>query len=63
MAIKKVWINEGCISCGMCESICSTVFKIEDEALVIEGVNYAEFSDEIKEAAGSCPVDIIKFSE
>jgi hypothetical protein len=30
---------------------------------VIEGINYAEFSDGIKEAAASCSVAIIKFSE
>ena len=63
MAIKKVWIDEGCIACGMCESICSTVFKIEEEAKIIDGVNYADFTDAIKEASGSCPVDVIKFTE
>ena len=31
MAIKKVWIEEGCISCGMSETNCPEVFKIDDE--------------------------------
>jgi len=27
MAIKKVWIDEGCISCGMCEELCPDFLK------------------------------------
>jgi len=63
MAIKKVWIENGCTSCGMCESICPEIFTVEDEAIVNQGVNYAEFSDQIKEAADSCPVEVIKYEE
>ncbi|MDD2550906.1 MAG: ferredoxin [Bacteroidales bacterium] len=61
MAIKKVWIEEGCISCGLCEEICPEVFKVEDAAIVIEGVNYSEFEDGIKESAENCPVEVIKY--
>ncbi|MDD2197263.1 MAG: ferredoxin [Bacteroidales bacterium] len=61
MAIKKVWIEDGCISCGLCEEISPEVFKVEDVAVVIEGVNYSEFEDGIKEAADDCPVEVIKF--
>ncbi|MDZ7738465.1 MAG: 4Fe-4S binding protein [Bacteroidales bacterium] len=25
MAIKKVWIEEGCTSCGLCEDICPDI--------------------------------------
>jgi ferredoxin len=63
MAIKKVWIEEGCTACGLCEDICPEVFKVEDIATVIEGVNFADFEENIKEAADSCPVEIIKYSE
>ena len=63
MPIKKVWIEDDCIACGMCESVCPEVFKIEDIAVVIEGVNYADHSDGIIEAADSCPVEVIKYSE
>lgn len=35
MAIKKVWIEEGCTACGICEDICPEVFKLKDEATVI----------------------------
>jgi ferredoxin len=63
MAITKVWIEEGCTACSLCEDICSEVFKMQDEATVIEGVNYADYEEKIKEAADSCPVEVIKFSE
>lgn len=63
MAISKVWIEEGCTACGLCEEICPGVFKVEDVSTVIEGVNYNDFEDAIKEAADSCPVEVIKFSE
>ena len=61
MAITKVWIEEGCTSCGLCEEICPEVFKQEDQAIVIEVVNYADYEAKIKEAAESCPVEVIKF--
>ncbi len=60
MTIKKVWIEEGCTACGLCEEMCPEVFVVEDEATVIEGVNYSDFEDGIKEAADSCPVEVIK---
>jgi ferredoxin len=62
MAIKKVWIEEGCTACGLCADICPEVFEMDDEAIVKQG---ADFSKEagIKEAAVSCPVEIIKFEE
>lgn len=61
MAIKKVWIEEGCISCGLCEQICPEVFVVDDLAAVIEGVDFNEFEEGIKEAAESCPVEVIKY--
>jgi ferredoxin len=63
MDIKKVWIEEGCTSCGLCESICPEVFLVEDLATVVEGVNYLDYEKQIKEAADSCPVGVIQYSE
>ena len=60
-AIKRIWIEEGCISCGMAEDICPEVFKVVDTNTVIEGADLSRFEDKIKEAAESCPVDIIKY--
>lgn len=63
MAIKKVWIEEGCTSCGLCESICPNVFEMPDEAVVKNDAELEANEDEIKEAAESCPVEIIKYEE
>lgn len=63
MTIKKVWIEEGCTSCGMCESLCPDVFEMPDEAQVIEGADFEANEDCIKESAESCPVEVIKFEE
>ncbi|HJX71038.1 MAG TPA: ferredoxin [Bacteroidales bacterium] len=61
MTITKVWIEEGCTACGLCEEICPEVFKLDDEATVIEAVEYSQYEKQIKEAAESCPVEIIKY--
>ena len=61
MAIKKVWIEEGCTACGLCESICPEVFVVEDEAKVIDGVDFSQHEDGIIDAAESCPVEVIKY--
>lgn len=63
MAIIKVWIEEGCTSCGLCEEICGEVFEMPDEAQVKEGANFAANEECIKEAAEECPVEIIKYEE
>jgi len=61
MAITKVWIEEGCTACGLCEEICPEVFELDDEAVVKEGVNYSDYEDQIKECAEECPVEVIKY--
>lgn len=63
MRIKKVWIEDGCTACGVCENICPEVFTVEDEAIVSTDVNFDEYSDQIKEAAESCPVEVIIYEE
>lgn len=65
MAITKVWIEEGCTACGLCEDICPEVFELGDreEAIVKKDVNFSKYEDEIKEAAESCPVEVILFEE
>ena len=64
MAITRVWIEEGCISCGMSEGNCPEVFKVKSEgATVLEGINYSGLEEKIIDAAESCPVDVIKYEE
>ena len=37
MAIKMVWIEEGCILCHACDSECPDVFAVGDESCRIKG--------------------------
>jgi ferredoxin len=61
MAISKVWIIEGCISCGLCSEISPDVFEMEDVAVVKSDASYSDNEDGIKESAESCPVEVIKY--
>lgn len=61
MAISKVWIIEGCTSCGLCSEICPEVFELDDVAVVRQNADYAGNEVGIKESAESCPVEVIKY--
>lgn len=61
MAITRVWIEEGCIACGNCESVCPEVFTVTDHSNVREGVVAADFEAGIMQAAEECPVEVIHF--
>ena len=54
----NVKIEDGCIACGACESICDAVFSVEDIAVVNQAA-VADNIDAVKEAADSCPVGAI----
>ncbi len=63
MAISKVWIEEGCTSCGLCENTCPRVFEVLDATAIVKsaGVDFNELEAEIKQAADDCPVEVIKY--
>jgi len=61
MAITKVWIEDGCTACGLCEDTCPDVFEMDELAEVKKNVNAADFESGIIEAAEECPVEVIKF--
>ncbi|MBR6127850.1 ferredoxin [bacterium] len=54
----NVTVEDSCIACGACESICDAVFSIEDKA-VVNAANVAANADAVQEAAASCPVSAI----
>lgn len=54
----NVKVEDSCIACGACESICDAVFSVEDVAKV-NAANVAANEDGVKEAAESCPVGAI----
>ena len=63
MAIKKVWVEDGCISCGLCEEVAEDIFEVKETSEVKAGADFSTNESEIKEAAEGCPVEVIKFEE
>lgn len=63
MAITKVWIEEGCTACGLCEDICPDIFKVQDGTTVVIDDKYYAHEEGIREAAENCPVEVIQFTE
>lgn len=63
MSIISVTVEDGCISCGLCEEKAPKVFEVDDVSTVIEGADFLENEDGIREAADECPVEVIVFEE
>ena len=66
MGIIRVWIEEGCVTCGNSEEVCPEVFEIDVEAgtaIVLDSDDFTAYVDKIRLAAASCPVNVIKFEE
>lgn len=60
----KAKVNENCIGCGLCNSICPEVFTMTDEGVATAKNEIAtELEDSVQEAADSCPVDAIEVEE
>jgi len=54
----NVTIQDSCIGCGACESICDAVFHVEDQASV-KPSGIAGNEECVEEAANACPVSAI----
>jgi len=64
MAITRVWIEPGCISCHFSGDTCPAVFEVLDEGAVVKpGADLVANDQAIREAADGCPVQVIKFEE
>lgn len=59
--MKAAIDRDGCISCGLCASICSEVFRMGDDGPAEVYVDEVPESavDSAKEAEESCPVSVI----
>ena len=61
--IKKVWIEEGCISCKLCEDIVPQVFEVpDDEDCIVKAdaaPHFGPLAEDIDQAADDCPVEVI----
>ncbi len=67
MTIRRVWIEEGCISCNLCQDLVPEVFEVPAGATsrVKKGHDRflngdAEMEERIQEAVDSCPVEVIQ---
>ena len=67
MAIQRVSIEEGCITCNLCMDTVPEVFLVTDAKGCIvrddAARHYGPKADEIRQAAAECPVEVIKVTE
>jgi len=64
MAIKRVWLEEGCTLCGICEDACPEVFELgEETSQVKKDADLAANEECIRQAVEECPVEVIRFEE
>ena len=65
--IKRVWIEEGCISCDLCQDMCPEVFLVENGLDCIVTPNapahFVSKDEDIRDAARDCPVEVIHVVE
>lgn len=61
--MKKVFIEPGCITCGVCEFIAPEIFEVTDISHVRSDADLQKHKDRIKEAAVLCPVNVIQCKE
>ena len=60
----KAKVVEGCISCGLCVSVCPEVFRMSDEGVSeVYAQPTPENEDGTREAAEGCPVNVIVIEE
>ena len=58
----KYYVNENCIGCGLCESVCPEVFSLSDEgvAVAISEDVPEDALESAAEAKSDCPVSAIE---
>ena len=61
--MKKVTVEPGCITCGLCEFIAPEVFEVTDISHVKKDADFQSNKRVIKEAAQACPVNVITYIE
>ena len=54
-------VNENCIGCGLCPTICPAVFSMTDEGVAsARNEIKPEHEAQVRQAAESCPVSAIE---
>lgn len=58
-----VHVNEACVGCGLCVSMCSGVFSMTDEGVAAARDEiFPEQEAQAREAAESCPAGAIEIT-
>lgn len=57
--MKKLRIEPGCITCGLCEFVAPEVFEVTDISYVKPNADILKNNDAIEEAVRGCPVAVI----
>lgn len=67
MTIRRVWIEEGCISCNLCEDLVPEVFEVPAGETCRPKKGHEKvlrkdpgMDERVQEAADSCPVEVIQ---
>ena len=64
--ITRVWIEEGCISCKVCEDLAPQVFLVDGDGTCVlrtdAAAHFGALAEDIEQAARDCPVEVIKFA-
>ncbi len=59
--MKKLWIEPGCITCGMCEFIAPQVFEVTDISHIKIDAPVQDNIELIEQSVQECPVSVIKY--
>lgn len=66
MTIRRIWIEEGCISCNLCEDLAPEVFEVPAGSESKLKKRYErelerpDIQEKVQEAVDSCPVEVIQ---
>lgn len=61
--MKKVIIQPGCITCGLCEFLAPNVFEVTDVSRVKQDADIEKYEKEITQSIQECPVQVIEFEK
>ena len=66
MTIRKVWIDEGCIACNLCQDLVPEVFEVPPGSTSRTKKGHerllerdSQMEERVQEAVDSCPVEVI----
>lgn len=60
---KKVAIEPGCTTCGLCEFLVPDVFEVTDISHVKKDADIVYNDEAIQEAVARCPVQVITYQD